>query len=105
MSEKGITLVEILVVIFIIAALLTILVSDFPKIQRQFALSRATYKFAQDLRKAQDMALSGEEIKKPDGTIISVKGYGIYIDNRGNNGNNKEYKIYGCGKKRIEGYG
>ncbi|OGZ77706.1 MAG: hypothetical protein A3G45_01380 [Candidatus Staskawiczbacteria bacterium RIFCSPLOWO2_12_FULL_37_15] len=94
MSEKGITLVEILVVIFIIAALLTILVSDFPKIQRQFALSRATYKFAQDLRKAQDMALSGEEIKKPDGTIISVKGYGIYIDNRGNNGNNKEYKIY-----------
>lgn len=92
MSERGITLIEILVVIFIIALLLTILVSDFPKIQRQFALSRATYKFAQDLRKAQDMALSGEEIKKPDGTKISVKGYGVYIDNRA--GNAKKYIIY-----------
>lgn len=78
--EKGITLVEIIVVILIVSALSGILVADFPKIQRQFALSRATYRFAQDLRRAQDMALSGAEVKKQDGTILGAKGYGIYIN-------------------------
>lgn len=78
--NKGITLVEILVVIFIVVLLSSILVADFPKIQRQFALSRATYRFAQDLRRAQDMALSGAEVKKQDGTILGAKGYGIYIN-------------------------
>jgi len=89
--NKGITLIEILVVIFIIAALLTILVADFPKIQKQLALSRATNRFAQDLRRAQDMALSGAEIKKPDSTTLNAKGYGIYI-NLNNSAN--EYIIY-----------
>jgi len=92
-SSSGITLVEILVVVFIIGTFLMILVADFPKIQRQFALSRATYKFAQDLRRAQDMALSGVEIKKSGAaeTIINAKGYGIYIDLISNE---KEYIIY-----------
>ena len=99
--NKGITLVEILVVVFIIAVLLAILVSDFPKIQRQFALSRATYKFAQDLRKVQDMALSGEKIRKPDGIEITVQGYGIYIDKT----DNKKYIIYADldGNKKYTG--
>ncbi len=80
MEEKGITLIEILVVLFIIAMLLMILVSDFPKIQKQFALSRATYKFAQDLRRAQDMALSGQEIKKQGGAMLNAQGYGVYLN-------------------------
>jgi len=72
--EKGITLAEIVVVIFIIGLLLMILVSGFPEMQRQFSLSRATYKFAQDLRRVQDLALSGYV------AISNVKGYGVYTD-------------------------
>lgn len=83
----GITLAEILVVIFIIAVILMILVPDFPKIQRQFALSRATYKFAQDLRRVQNIALSGVKINSLD-----IAGYGVFVDIR--NQPVKEYIIY-----------
>ncbi|MEK9178133.1 MAG: hypothetical protein AAB777_03405, partial [Patescibacteria group bacterium] len=38
-----------------------------------------------------DMALSGTEVKKPDGTTLNAKGYGIYI-NLNNSAN--EYIIY-----------
>lgn len=72
--SNGITLVEIVVVVFIIALFSTILISNFPKIERQFALSRATYKLAQDLRKTEDLGLSGLQTKN-----YLVKGYGIYV--------------------------
>jgi type II secretory pathway pseudopilin PulG len=80
--SKGITLVEIVVVISIITLFALILVSDFPKIQKNFALSRATYKLAQDIRRAEDLALSGTQPQ--DGSSpsrkIAVGGYGVYID-------------------------
>jgi len=79
-SERGITLVELVVVIFIIALFSTILVANFPEIQRQFALSRATYRLAQDLRTAQGLGLSGVPITDKNGTAILAKGYGIYIN-------------------------
>jgi len=78
--EKGVTLIEIIVVIFLVALFSTIVISDFPKIQRQYALSRATYKLAQDFRKTQDMGLSGVRIKDASGNLVSVKGYGIYFN-------------------------
>lgn len=78
--QKGFTLVEIIVVISIIALFSAILVSDFPKIQRQFALSSATYKLAQDLRRVQDLGLSGVQVADRQGDLIAVKGYGIYIN-------------------------
>lgn len=86
-SEKGITLIEILVVVFIIALFSSILVADFPKIKRQFALTRAVYKMSQDLRRTQDMGFSGQQI-----VGLDVKGYGVYInlDSLGN----KKYIIY-----------
>lgn len=88
-SEKGITLIEILVVIFIIALFSSILVADFPEIKRQFALTRAVYKMSQDLRRVQDMGLSGQQIEGVD-----VKGYGIYINLDNPNLGNKKYIIY-----------
>jgi type II secretory pathway pseudopilin PulG len=91
-SGRGITLVEVLVVIFIIALFSAILVSDFPRIKRQFALSRATYKLSQDLRRAEDLGLSGVKIIGYGGQEINAKGYGVYIDSA--TGNNKEYIIY-----------
>ncbi|TSC54173.1 MAG: hypothetical protein LiPW30_743 [Parcubacteria group bacterium LiPW_30] len=89
-SEKGITLIEILVVIFIIALFSGILVTDFPKIKRQFALTRVVHKMSQDLRRAQDMGFSGQWIEG-----VALKGYGVYIDIRlGSVLGPKKYIIY-----------
>ncbi|MCX6723589.1 MAG: prepilin-type N-terminal cleavage/methylation domain-containing protein [Candidatus Staskawiczbacteria bacterium] len=76
--DKGITLIEIVVAIFIITFFSLILIADYPKIKTQYAISRATYKLAQDLRRAQDFGLSGAQIKY-NGGIVPAKGYGIYV--------------------------
>ena len=79
--EKGITLIELIAVIFIIGLFSAIVIADFPTIQKHFALSRASYQLAQDLRKIQDLGLSGVQINDMAGNpITSVQGYGIYID-------------------------
>jgi len=77
-SDAGITLVEIVVVIFITVLFSMLIISDFPTIQRRLALSRATYKLAQDLRKTEDFGFSGVTIKYKTGHI-TVKGYGIFL--------------------------
>jgi len=76
---RGVTLIEIVVAIFIIVLFSTIIISDFPKMQRQSALSRVAYKIAQDLRRAEDLGLSGVLTKDINGALIAAKGYGIYI--------------------------
>lgn len=76
----GVTLVEIIVVIFIISVFSLVLISDFPKTQRQFALSRSAYKLAQDFRRAQDLGLSGVQMADSRGQPILVRGYGVYFD-------------------------
>jgi len=78
--RSGITLVEIVVVIAIMAIFFVIVISDFPKIMRQFALSRATYKLAQDLRRTEDMGFSGVSILDSAGTTVGAYGYGIFLD-------------------------
>lgn len=94
-SSKGITLVEIIVVIFIITIFSTILITDFPKIQRQFALSRSAYKLAQDLRKIQGLSLSGTRVDDKYGDqITAVKGYGIYINLNLDGQYTRTYAIY-----------
>ena len=93
-QERGITLVELIVVIFIIAIFTTIAIADFPNIQRRYALSRAAYKLAQDFRKTEDFGLSGVAV----GNSSITEGYGIYFD-LGNKVDdtipvNKQYTIY-----------
>ncbi|MFH1968305.1 MAG: hypothetical protein ABIJ84_02880 [bacterium] len=94
LQEKGTTLVEIIVVIFIIAIFSSILISNFPKIIRQFALSGSAYKLSQDFRKVQDLGLSGvlivEEQVGGQSQQIRAKGYGIYFNLR----QNTQYIIY-----------
>ncbi len=89
-SQKGITLIELIVVMFLIVVFSMIVISDFPKIMRQHALSRATYKLAQDLRKTEDMGLSGVTIYDNNKDIILAKGYGVYF----NMAQQKQYIIY-----------
>jgi len=88
-SEKGITLVEIIITILIIALFTMITIANFPAIQKQYALSSATYKLAQDLRKTQDLGLSGVTLYDSAKKSIAVKGYGLYV-----NPTKSEYIIY-----------
>lgn len=90
-KERGITLVEVIVVILIISMFSMILISDFPKIKRQFVLSRSAYKLAQDFRRAQNMALSGLQITDESAQEVTAKGYGIYINPAADN---KGYILY-----------
>lgn len=90
--KKGVTLIEILVVLFIISIFSSILIIDFPKLKNQLALNRAVYKLSGDLKKVQDLGGSGFLLVNSDGQAISVKGYGIYINTY--SGGNKNYIMY-----------
>jgi len=89
--SKGSTLVEIIVSISIISAFSLIVVADFPRIKRQFAVSRATYAVAQDIRKAEDLGLSGAQLTDSGGDPIQTNGYGFYINLLENS---QQYIIY-----------
>jgi competence protein ComGC len=78
--SRGITLIELIVVIFLITIFSMIVLSDFPKIMKQHALSSVTHKLAKDLRKVEDMGLSGVTIYDANKEIILVKGYGVYFN-------------------------
>lgn len=92
LKEKGFTIIELIVTISIISVLLVVSIANFPNIKLQFALSRVTYTFAQNVRKAQGMALSGVPYKDSLGIEKPVDGYGIYVD-IGSLGN-KKYILY-----------
>lgn len=78
--QEGITLVEIAVSLLIMSMLSMILMANFPKILNDFALSRVTYKLAQNIRKTQDLGLSGLRIVDSAGEPISrARGYGIFV--------------------------
>ena len=58
-SQKGITLIEIIVVIFIITLFASIAFLNLPKIQGSFALSSAAYELAQKIRVAENDSVTG----------------------------------------------
>jgi Tfp pilus assembly protein FimT len=89
--QKGVSIIEIVVSIFIIVIFTMILIADFPKIQRQFALSKASYKFAEDIGKARSLGFSGAFTTNSGNIITSVNSYGIYLDI---SADNKKYIIY-----------
>ena len=57
-KSMGFTIVETIVVLFIITTLTSILLSNFSGINSQLALKRVAYQLAQDLRTAQQKAIS-----------------------------------------------
>jgi prepilin-type N-terminal cleavage/methylation domain-containing protein len=80
MNKNGFTIIELLVVIAIMTGFFIVVISNFSQIRFRFALSRTAYKFNQDLRRAQNMALSFSLYKDSEGTEAPVDGYGIHID-------------------------
>jgi prepilin-type N-terminal cleavage/methylation domain-containing protein len=75
-NKKGFTLVEVLTSIFIIAILSAVILVNYRQSNRQYALLRSANKLAQDIRRAQQMAMTTKEY----GGSIPPGGYGIYIN-------------------------
>lgn len=75
MNNKAFTLIELLVVTSIIALLTALILPNYRAGNQSLALQRSAHKLAQDLRRAQEMALSSQEF---NGEV--PQGYGIYFD-------------------------
>lgn len=84
MKNKGFTLVELLVVIFIISLLLTIVMINYRSTEKYFTLQRSAHRLTQEIRNAQQNTMSMSVI---NGSIPN--GYGIYFTKQGDN-----YDIY-----------
>jgi prepilin-type N-terminal cleavage/methylation domain-containing protein len=84
-GRRGFTLVEVLVTLFIIVLISGIIFANYRQGGQQFALQRSASKLAQDIRRAQQMAMSAEKTnlggQVPSGQeFVPVGGYGIYFD-------------------------
>lgn len=84
-TQKGFTIIELIVVISIITILSAIVLVSYRTGERQLMLQRAASKLAQDIRRAQEMAMSAREctpppVSCPAGGGVPVGGYGLYID-------------------------
>jgi prepilin-type N-terminal cleavage/methylation domain-containing protein len=83
-SKRGFTLLELTVVILIIGLLTTIVLANYRGGEKQSALLRSTHRLAQDLRQAEEMAMSSQ--KTPSGCeqveagVFPKGGYGIHFE-------------------------
>lgn len=85
-DKKGFTLIELLVIISITVLMTIALFANYGKGNDSFALERAGQKLSQDLRRTQEMAMSGFEGE------TSSNGYGIFFDKTA--GSEGKYIIY-----------
>ncbi len=103
LRNKGFTIVEVLVVATIIIIFSLILISNFPQFRVQFSLSRAAYKFGQDIRKTQADALASKPYRDENGVQQPIEGYGLYVglDDPGQ----KKYILYADAPPGNQRYG
>ena len=85
----GFTLIELLVTISIIVILTGIVLVSYQSGKKQFALQRAANKLAQDIRRAEEMALAAETCCTSPATV-PAGGYGIYLQDA----NDTYYHLY-----------
>lgn len=74
-SKKGFTLVEVLVVIAIMVIVLMVTLASYRVGSQRLALKRSVHKLSQDIRKAQEMAMSTREFQGS----IPQGGYGLIM--------------------------
>jgi prepilin-type N-terminal cleavage/methylation domain-containing protein len=84
-KKLGFTFIELIVVIAVIAILTTISFPYYNSIKKNLALERSAAKLVQDIRRAQEMTISGQS---PSG-VFPKGGYGIYL-----NKNNTDYVLF-----------
>ncbi len=81
-SQRSFTLIEITIVLGIIGLLAAIVLANYRGGERQFALLRSTHQLAQDLRRAEEMAISSQKTPlgwDTEGEVFPRGGYGIYF--------------------------
>src|SRR3989344_3056731 len=91
-TSKAFTMIEVLVVVTVMLAVFLITITNFSQYKLQFSLSSVVYAFAQDVSRAQNMALAGVPYKDSLGVEQGIDGYGIFGDITGLG--NKEYIMY-----------
>ena len=78
-SNKCFILIELLVAVAIIIILTAAVSIDFKTREKNLTLQRNAYKITQDIRKAREMTMSGQETVCDDGTTISDS-YGVHLN-------------------------
>lgn len=77
MRFRGFTLIELLVSLAIIVLMLAMAVLFYRVGESQLALERASHKLAQDIRRAQELAVSARQLP---GKPVPRGGYGLYFN-------------------------
>ena len=77
--NSGFTLIEALIVIFIISLLVALILLNYQTIRQKHMLSQVNQKLISDIRKVQNMAINGVEVPGYCSEGLTCSGYGVYI--------------------------
>lgn len=73
--QKGFTLIEFIVVVAIIISLSSLSFLNYRAGEKEITLQRSIYRLAQNIRRAQELAMSSREFEKK-----ATGGYGLYFN-------------------------
>ena len=79
-NNYGFTLIEALVVIFIMSLMSTLILANYQSNKKKYTLLQMNQKLISDFRKVQNMAISGTEIAGLCSISSACYGYGIYFN-------------------------
>lgn len=78
--QKGFTLIEFIVVVFIILLLTGAVIPIYRANKEELKLKQSAQVIAYSLRRVSEMAMSSQEIGPPGAKIIPSGGYGLYFE-------------------------
>lgn len=80
--QEGYTFIEMLIVFAIVAMLSGMIMTNYVQHRKEEVLINETYKVAQLIRRAQNLALSPRDISDSVGTlaVADINSYGVYFD-------------------------
>lgn len=79
--KNGFTLIELVVVTFIIGLMTALLLTNYKQGEKEFALTRSAYLISQGMAKTQEMSVSAKEFSCPGGATVPEGGYGVMFFN------------------------